>query len=64
MKLHQTQKQTMDNHSFLRVIPVTLLKYKGKFVPVLFLTEQQDMKPYWGNGGIAPCILDLGSKWR
>jgi len=19
---------------------------------------------YWGSGGIAPCILDLGSRWR
>jgi hypothetical protein len=23
----------------------------------LFLTEHHTMKAYWGNGGIAPCIL-------
>jgi hypothetical protein len=22
------------------------------------------MKIYWGSGGIAPCILDLGTRWR
>jgi hypothetical protein len=22
------------------------------------------MKTYWGNGCIAPCILDLGTRWR
>jgi hypothetical protein len=22
------------------------------------------MKAYWGSGGIAPCILDLGTNWR
>jgi hypothetical protein len=22
------------------------------------------MEAYWGSGGIAPCILDLGSRWR
>jgi hypothetical protein len=22
------------------------------------------MKAYWGSGGIVPCILDLGTRWR
>jgi hypothetical protein len=22
------------------------------------------MKVYWGSGGIAPCILDLGTRWK
>jgi hypothetical protein len=22
------------------------------------------MKTYWGSGGIAPLILDLGTRWR
>jgi hypothetical protein len=22
------------------------------------------MKAYWGSRGIAPCILDLGTRWR
>jgi hypothetical protein len=31
---------------------------------VLFLTEYHALKAYWGIGGIAPCILDLGTRWR
>jgi hypothetical protein len=34
-----------------------------KVVPVL-LTEHDAMKAYWGSGGIAPRILDLGITWR
>jgi hypothetical protein len=33
---------------------------KVKVVPVLFLTEHHSMKTYWGSGGIAPRILELG----
>jgi hypothetical protein len=32
-------------------------KGKGKVVRVLFLTEHQAMKAYWGIGGITPLIL-------
>jgi hypothetical protein len=32
-------------------------KYKGKVVPVLFLTEHHAMKEYWGSGGIASRIF-------
>jgi hypothetical protein len=28
------------------------------------LTEHYAMKAYWGSGGIAPRILDLGTRWR
>jgi len=34
---------------------------KGEIVIVL-LTEHHVMKAYWGSGGIAPRILDLGSR--
>jgi hypothetical protein len=40
---------------------------KGKVVPVLFFfsVEHHAMKAYWGGGGgIAPRVLDLGTKWR
>jgi hypothetical protein len=30
----------------------------------LCLTKHHAMKTYWGSGGIAPRILDLGTKWR
>jgi hypothetical protein len=36
---------------------------KGKVFPVL-LTEHHVMKAYWGSGGIAPHILDLGTGWK
>jgi hypothetical protein len=41
-------------------------KCKGKVVLCFFLTEHHAMKAYWGSGGIAPRILDLGTdggKW-
>jgi hypothetical protein len=41
-----------------------LKNVKGKVVPVLFLTEHNTMKAYWGSGGVAPCILDLSTRWR
>jgi len=28
------------------------------------LTEHYAMETYWGNGGIAPCILNLVTRWR
>jgi hypothetical protein len=29
-----------------------------------FLTEHHALKAYWGSGGIAPCILDLRTRWK
>jgi hypothetical protein len=40
------------------------IKARGKVVPVHFLTEHHAMKAYWWSGGIAPRILELGSRWR
>jgi hypothetical protein len=31
--------------------------------PYAFLTEHRAMKAYWGSGGVAPRILDLGTRW-
>jgi hypothetical protein len=28
------------------------------------LTKHHAMKTYWGSGSIAPCILDLSTRWR
>jgi hypothetical protein len=44
-------------------IPGRNKKAKGKIVPVLSLTEHHAMKAYWGNKGIAPRMLDLGTRW-
>jgi hypothetical protein len=30
----------------------------------LCLTKHYAMKTYWGSGGIAPRMLDLGTRWR
>jgi hypothetical protein len=35
---------------------------KGKVAPVLFLTQHHAINAYWGSGGIAPRILDLGTR--
>jgi hypothetical protein len=48
----------MDSNTLLEV------NVKGKVVPVLFLIEHPAIKAYWGNGGIAPLILDPGTRWR
>jgi hypothetical protein len=37
---------------------------KGKVIPALFLTDHHAMNAYWESGGIALCILDLGTRWR
>jgi hypothetical protein len=37
-------------------------KGKGKVVPVLNLAPRHE--EVLGSGGIAPCILDLGIRWR
>jgi len=40
-----------------------LRRGKGKVVPVI-LTEHHAMKAYWQSGGIAPCIIEHGTRWR
>jgi hypothetical protein len=42
---------------------VTKVK-KVKLSLWFLLTEHHATKAYWGSGGIAPCILDLGTRWR
>jgi hypothetical protein len=40
------------------------VKIKVKLPLRLSITEHHPMKAYWGSGGIAPRILDLGTRWR
>jgi hypothetical protein len=40
----------------------TEVKVKAKLS--LCLTKHHAMKRYWESGGIAPRILDLGTRWR
>jgi hypothetical protein len=44
------------------MILTELMKGKGKVFPVIFLTKHHVMKVYCGSGGIAPCILGLGTR--
>jgi hypothetical protein len=48
------------------VVPdLKFVKDNGKVVPELpFLTDHHTMESYWGNGGIYPSILDLGTRWK
>jgi hypothetical protein len=31
---------------------------------IFFLTEHHATKAYWTSGGIAPRVLDMGTRWR
>jgi hypothetical protein len=48
----------------LDLIVVSSVNGKGKFVPVLLVTEQHAMKAYWESGGIAHSFFDLGTRWK
>jgi len=46
----------------MNVLPLDVTSFytfqgKGK-------TEHHDMKAYWGNGGIGPSILNIGTRYR
>jgi hypothetical protein len=41
---------------------LALLKVNVKLS--LCLTKHHAMKTYWGSGGIASRIIDLGTRWR
>jgi hypothetical protein len=44
---------------------ITYFRARGTKVKLsLCLTKHHAMKTYWGSGGIAPHILDLGTRWR
>jgi hypothetical protein len=48
-------------------VRATLLKrqkLKCKWTCPCALTKHHAMKAYWGSGGMAPRILDLGTRWR
>jgi hypothetical protein len=48
---------------FLVIMP-NFTEGKVKVSLVLFVIENHAMKAYWGSGGIAPRIFDLGTRWR
>jgi hypothetical protein len=41
-----------------------MVKVKVKVKLSLCLTKHHAMKTYWGRGGIAPRILDLGTRCK
>jgi hypothetical protein len=38
------------------------MKLKVKLSP--FFAKHHAMKTFWGNGSIAPCIINLGTGWK
>jgi hypothetical protein len=60
MKMHALYGLGDDTKKIWLLLSFTNVKVKGKgkVIPVLlFLIEYHEMKPYWGSGGIDPCIL-------
>jgi hypothetical protein len=57
-----------DTLKNMKIVPLNMphiekdVKVKVKLS--LCLTKHHVMKAYWGSGGIAPRILDLGTRWR
>jgi hypothetical protein len=45
------------------VVYCDAVKVKVKVKLSLCLTKHHAMKTYWGSGGIAPRIIDLGTRW-
>jgi hypothetical protein len=43
---------------------IRYITFKVKVKLSLWLTKHHAMKAYWRSGGIAPRILDLGTRWR
>jgi hypothetical protein len=59
----------IQNNFLLKFCVSTFLhgvgKAKVKAAPGPFLsTEHHAMKAYWGSVDIAPCIIDLDTRWR
>jgi hypothetical protein len=63
---HSTSKNIMASRFFRKLqVKVNLyLNIKEKVKFSLCLTKHHVMKTYRGSGGIAPSILDLGTRWR
>jgi hypothetical protein len=62
--VHQTEAGGLF-HSRLKIViaftPRKTIKVKVKLS--LCLTRHHPIKAYWGNGGIAPRIFYLGTRW-
>jgi hypothetical protein len=68
-KMNQLQHETSEALCIFRIREnlITSPKYVHEKVKVklsLCLTKHYAMNTYWMSGGIAPRILDLGTRWR
>jgi hypothetical protein len=59
--LSKWKKQTFLENIFFELF---IIKKKIQAKLYLRLTKHHSMKTYWGSGGIAPHILNLGIRWR
>jgi hypothetical protein len=46
----------------LKIVSFYFVKFKVKFS--MCSLKHHSIKTYWGSGGIAPRILNLGTRWR
>jgi hypothetical protein len=46
------------------VVVVVVVKIKVKVKLSLWLTKHHAMKTYWGSGGVALRIINIGTRWR
>jgi hypothetical protein len=60
----ETWSFTLKEEHRLRVSENRVFRRIKKVKLSLGLTKHHAMKTYWWSGGIAPCILDLGTRWR
>jgi hypothetical protein len=60
--LWKQKAKYMFGVSGMKTIAYVFLVSNGKSCPYA-LTEHHTMNTYWGIGGIAPRILDLGTRW-
>jgi hypothetical protein len=54
------------SNEFIKILiyKTTKVNVKVKVKLSLRLPKHHAMKTYWGSGGIAPRIFDLGTRWR
>jgi hypothetical protein len=58
------QTQVARRNRYQAMNDLTAVPYYVKVKLSMCLTKHQAMKRYWASGGIAPRILDLGTRWR
>jgi hypothetical protein len=72
MLLRHSPTEIKESEGNLRIASTSAPSFGSSITPiqktevgeVWFLTQYRAMKAYWGSGGVAPLILDVGTRWR